>query len=80
MTGPRTPVTLLWCNFAIVAADRNPSNEPEMDSFLPFSVAIADPLPATVTSIAVLIGTALSLALNVSDACEETSVINKTAT
>jgi len=79
MTGPRTPVTLLWCNFAIVAGDSNPSNEPEMDSFLPVSVPLADPLPATVASIAVVMGTALSLALNVSVVCEETSVINKSA-
>ena len=57
MGAPRIPAFALRCSRATVAAVFKPLNVPVTESVLPFSVAVAEPDPATDACIATSIGT-----------------------
>jgi hypothetical protein len=58
--------------FTVVAGERSPSKVPSIESFVPASVAVTEPEPATVAAIVASIGTGDSLALYVLPLCAKT--------
>src|SRR5215510_794560 len=47
IAAPRAPLAMPLCSRTTVAGAANPSNDPEIVSFRPTSVAVAEPFPVT---------------------------------
>jgi len=63
IAGPLTPAAAELCRLAEVAAPRNPSKEPVIVSFVPLSIAEAEPDPARLARVLASAGSAESRAL-----------------
>ena len=69
MAGPLTPAATALCRLADVAAERKPSKEPVIASFVPVSTAEAEPEPASSARVLASAGNGERRALKVSLLC-----------